>query len=164
MTKAFFGALDEMVTSWILGGSDYDLRELAAPVVDLLLNGAAAPRRAGARTALAPVARAARGEARYGFDALRHLLLVGRHLPQARAPEVQGGRPVAGLSSDEFRRGVEELSMGLRALGVEKGDRVAILSENRPEWALADLATLCRGGGRRAHLLHPHRRPRCSTS
>ena len=46
-------------------------------------------------------------------------------------------------SSDDFRRGVEELSMGLRGLGVEKGDRVAILSENRPEWALADLATLC---------------------
>ena len=46
------------------------------------------------------------------------------------------------ISSDEFRRAVEELSMGLRALGVEKGDRVAILSENRPEWAFADLATL----------------------
>src|SRR6185503_17724787 len=45
-------------------------------------------------------------------------------------------------SSDQFRTAVEELSMGLRALGVEKGDRVAILSENRPEWALADLATL----------------------
>jgi TetR/AcrR family fatty acid metabolism transcriptional regulator len=60
VTKSFFGALDEMVTSWILSGRDYDLRELAAPVVELLLNGAAAPRRAGARTALAPVARAAR--------------------------------------------------------------------------------------------------------
>jgi long-chain acyl-CoA synthetase len=47
------------------------------------------------------------------------------------------------ISSDEFRRAVEELSMGLRSLGVEKGDRVAILAENRPEWAFADLATLC---------------------
>jgi long-chain acyl-CoA synthetase len=49
------------------------------------------------------------------------------------------------ISSEELRRAVEELSMGLRALGVEKGDRVALLSENRPEWAYADLATLCAG-------------------
>jgi len=47
-----------------------------------------------------------------------------------------------GISSDELRQAVEELSMGLRELGIERGDRVAILSENRPEWALADLATL----------------------
>jgi long-chain acyl-CoA synthetase len=46
------------------------------------------------------------------------------------------------ISSAEFRRAVEELSMGLRALGVERGERVGILSENRPEWAFADLATL----------------------
>jgi long-chain acyl-CoA synthetase len=46
------------------------------------------------------------------------------------------------ISSAEFRRAVEELSLGLRALGLEPGDRVAILSENRPEWAFADLATL----------------------
>jgi len=49
------------------------------------------------------------------------------------------------VSSAELRTAVEELSMGLRALGVEKGDKVAILSENRPEWAMADLATLCAG-------------------
>jgi long-chain acyl-CoA synthetase len=49
------------------------------------------------------------------------------------------------VSSLELRAAVEETSMGLRALGVEKGDRVAILSENRPEWAFADLATLCAG-------------------
>ena len=49
------------------------------------------------------------------------------------------------ISSDEFRLAVEELSMGLRALGLDKGDRVSILSENRPEWAYADLATLCAG-------------------
>jgi long-chain acyl-CoA synthetase len=46
------------------------------------------------------------------------------------------------LSSDQLRVAVEELSMGLRELGVETGDRVAILSENRPEWALADFASL----------------------
>jgi long-chain acyl-CoA synthetase len=49
------------------------------------------------------------------------------------------------ISSDEFRTAVEELSLGLRDLGIAKGDKVAILSENRPEWAFADLATLCAG-------------------
>jgi long-chain acyl-CoA synthetase len=49
------------------------------------------------------------------------------------------------VTSDEFRAAVEELSMGLRALGLERGDKVAILSENRPEWAFADLATLAVG-------------------
>ncbi|HEX9204194.1 MAG TPA: AMP-binding protein, partial [Vicinamibacteria bacterium] len=46
------------------------------------------------------------------------------------------------ISSGEFRSAVEELSMGLSDLGVAKGDTVAILAENRPEWAFADLATL----------------------
>jgi long-chain acyl-CoA synthetase len=57
--------------------------------------------------------------------------------------EVKRGGSWHDISSEEFRRAVEELSMGLRALGVEKGDRVALLSENRPEWAYVDLATLC---------------------
>ena len=50
------------------------------------------------------------------------------------------------MSSDAFGAAVEEFSMGLRTLGIEKGERVAILSENRPEWMIADLATLCLGG------------------
>src|SRR5688500_292800 len=49
------------------------------------------------------------------------------------------------ISSEEFRRAVEELSMGLRGLRVDRGDRVAILSENRPEWTFAELATLGAG-------------------
>ncbi len=55
--KALFGALDEMVTSWILGRKDYDLHQLADPVVELFLRGAAATRKLSqARPALAAVA------------------------------------------------------------------------------------------------------------
>ena len=48
-------------------------------------------------------------------------------------------------SSDEFRAAVEETAMGLVGLGIGKGDHVAILSENRPEWAFADFGTLAVG-------------------
>ena len=34
---------------------------------------------------------------------------------------------------------------GLRKWGIGKGDRVAILSENRPEWMIADFASLLLG-------------------
>jgi long-chain acyl-CoA synthetase len=37
------------------------------------------------------------------------------------------------------------ISLGLREIGIQRGDRVAILSENRPEWALADWACLTIG-------------------
>jgi long-chain acyl-CoA synthetase len=37
---------------------------------------------------------------------------------------------------------VQNLSLGLLELGIRPGDRVAILSENRPEWAIADYACL----------------------
>ncbi len=50
-----------------------------------------------------------------------------------------------GLSSQELRAAVEEVAAGLEALGIAKGDHVAILSENRPEWAFADLAVLALG-------------------
>ena len=46
------------------------------------------------------------------------------------------------VSVAEFRDSVRYFSNGLRNLGVKAGDRVAILSENRPEWAIADFAIL----------------------
>ena len=46
------------------------------------------------------------------------------------------------LSYRELADRVQDLSLGLLELGVAPGDRVAILSENRPEWAIADYACL----------------------
>lgn len=46
----------------------------------------------------------------------------------------------------ETRELVESLAAGLIGLGVEAQDRVAIISETRFEWILADLAIMCAGG------------------
>ncbi|HEX3881763.1 MAG TPA: long-chain fatty acid--CoA ligase [Stellaceae bacterium] len=45
----------------------------------------------------------------------------------------------------EAARQVNRLARGLAALGIERGDRVALVSENRPEWAIADLAIMSAG-------------------
>lgn len=42
-SHAFFGILDEMVTTWVLSPQEYDLAQLAGSAVDLFLHGAAAP-------------------------------------------------------------------------------------------------------------------------
>jgi len=45
----------------------------------------------------------------------------------------------------ELADSVERFARGLAALGVKRGDRVSILSENRPEWPIADFAVLALG-------------------
>ncbi len=44
------------------------------------------------------------------------------------------------LSTEEFAARVRNLAAGLRASGVEPGDRLAVFSENRPEWHIFDFA------------------------
>lgn len=49
------------------------------------------------------------------------------------------------ISWHDFSSSVRRFALGLAYLGVQPGDRVCLLSENRPEWAYADLAILSLG-------------------
>ena len=49
------------------------------------------------------------------------------------------------ITYTELGRRIYALARALHELGVRKGDRVSILAENCPEWAITDWATLCLG-------------------
>jgi long-chain acyl-CoA synthetase len=64
---------------------------------------------------------------------------VARHdKPDALQHKVSG--VYQPISSRALAERVRRVALGLAELGVKAGDRVAILSENRPEWAIADYA------------------------
>lgn len=49
------------------------------------------------------------------------------------------------ISGVEAVERIKRIALGLSELGVKAGDRIAIISENRPEWSLTDLAILSLG-------------------
>jgi long-chain acyl-CoA synthetase len=49
------------------------------------------------------------------------------------------------ISSRQYYGYVTTIARTLKQWGLKKGDRVAILSENRPEWMIADFACVCSG-------------------
>ncbi|MEX2152282.1 MAG: long-chain fatty acid--CoA ligase [Gemmatimonadaceae bacterium] len=61
------------------------------------------------------------------------------------ALQVKSGGAYKPISSRELADRVREVALGLQAIGVKRGDRVAILSENRPEWAIVDYTCLMAG-------------------
>lgn len=50
-----------------------------------------------------------------------------------------------GVAYSELRTNVECLAMGLAELGVEAGDRIGIVAENRLEWVMSDMAIAALG-------------------
>ncbi len=49
------------------------------------------------------------------------------------------------MSTAQFMDTVKAVSCALEGIGVKQGGRVALLSENRPEWAIVDFACQCYG-------------------
>jgi long-chain acyl-CoA synthetase len=73
-----------------------------------------------------------------------YFAVVGRDLD--RVMMVRGEGVWAPVSAAQLRRWVLSMARQLQAWGINKGDRVVVLSENRPEWAVTDFATLLAGG------------------
>src|SRR5258706_2692789 len=69
---------------------------------------------------------------------------IARHNKPDAVSEKRGDEWVR-ISGEEFVRRVRHIALGLSDLGIHPGDRVALISENRPEWSIADLALLSIG-------------------
>jgi len=80
-------------------------------------------------------------------DTLSQLLLNSvRSYPKNGFLLVKKQGAYAPISTGAFGDAVKFLGLGLRALGFSKGDKLIILSENRPEWTITDFACLSNGG------------------
>jgi len=49
-------------------------------------------------------------------------------------------------STSECKKIIDDLSLGLLNLGINQGDKIAVISKNRVEWTFIDLAVLQVGG------------------
>jgi long-chain acyl-CoA synthetase len=83
------------------------------------------------------------------FDASRNLVeLFLRRADELGDKPFLTARHEGEWRSISWREAAEQVCLiaeALRGLGLQDGDRVAIVSENRPEWALADLAIMAAG-------------------
>ncbi|EMR03098.1 AMP-dependent synthetase/ligase [Cesiribacter andamanensis] len=71
------------------------------------------------------------------FDLLPQQL---KKFPKPDALAYKQGGQWTSYSTEEVINIVNQMSIGLRKKGIEKGDRVAIISPNRPEWNFVDFA------------------------
>ena len=80
------------------------------------------------------------------FRVLQETAEVYGNAPALHQPYTENGqRKVRTLSWIEYRTAAEEIAAGLRTLGIGKGDIVALDSETRLEFYLADLGIMANG-------------------
>ncbi|RYU83772.1 AMP-dependent synthetase/ligase [Hymenobacter persicinus] len=74
-------------------------------------------------------------EVRRSFDILTHQLAT---TPKTDALAAKINGTWEKISTQQLQDNVNQVSLGLLELGIQKGDKVAIISMNRPEWMFAD--------------------------
>jgi len=108
-----------------------------------------APKTAHARIAAAPLAT---GQAHLGMDPMqgfvpppRILFETARRLGQHPAYHMRGSDAWQGTSWQDYGEAVRQAARALLQLGVQRGDAVAILGFNSPEWATMAFAAMAIG-------------------
>jgi long-chain acyl-CoA synthetase len=79
------------------------------------------------------------------IQTLAELFLVASGYDKPELLMHQVGGKYTSISTKQFVGDVHRLAKALRALGVQRGDRVALMAENGPDWPLVDFASLCVG-------------------
>jgi long-chain acyl-CoA synthetase len=73
------------------------------------------------------------------------VLLATKKHAKLIAMRYKAGDDWVDVSYEELGTIVKEIALGLHAIGIEYGDKVAIVSHTRPEWTYADFGILCAG-------------------
>lgn len=76
---------------------------------------------------------------------LTHLMGAAKRDPKGTALLASSPGSKISISYGELLDRIEKIACGLRRLGIKKGDRIALLSENRPEWTITDFAIMALG-------------------
>lgn len=71
--------------------------------------------------------------------------LVAKRFKRADTLNYKSGEGWVSISSDELLERAQHIARGLHKVGVRAGDRVALLSESRPEWTLTDAGCIFLG-------------------
>ncbi|MGB8320137.1 MAG: long-chain fatty acid--CoA ligase [Ignavibacteriaceae bacterium] len=79
-------------------------------------------------------------------DLFTYLTNKFRDIPDKCIMHVKENGKYRGITYKEFEEQTDNFASGLLALGIKKGDKIAISSENRPEWVYSDMAILGLGG------------------
>ena len=84
-------------------------------------------------------------EPRTVFQVLEEAARLYGDAPALHQPDQQSKSGYLTYSWNQYRQAVEEIAAGLRALGIGKGDVVALNSETRLEFYVADLGIMANG-------------------